>query len=170
MNLKQLGKFMNDTFNGRLDLEKLKVLRDRWDGKLVVKGIVNESDCEEVIKLGIDGIIVSNHGGRQLDAGQSTIVPLSKLVEQFKGKLTIMMDSGIRSGPDIARTIATGADFTFMGRSFMYGVGALGSRGGNHVMAMMKRQLQQVLEQLGCPNVQELPNYLIRAAVDKSSI
>ena len=164
MNLKQLGKFMDDTFNGRLDLEKLKVLRDRWDGKLVVKGIVNEADCDEVIKIGIDGIIVSNHGGRQLDAGQSTIVPLTRLVQQYKSKLTIMMDSGIRSGPDIARTLACGADFTFMGRSFMYGVGALGKRGGNHVMAMMKRQLQQVLEQLGCPNVQELPNYLIRGA------
>ncbi|MBA62581.1 MAG: alpha-hydroxy-acid oxidizing enzyme [Planctomycetaceae bacterium] len=166
MNLKEIGKFMNATFNGRLNLEKLKVLRDRWDGKLVVKGIVNESDCEEVIKLGIDGIIVSNHGGRQLDAGQSTIVPLAKLVEKYKDKLTIMMDSGIRSGPDIARTIATGADFTFMGRSFMYGVGALGSRGGNHVMAMMKRQLQQVLEQLGCPNLEELPSYLIKESTD----
>lgn len=166
MNLKQLGKFMDETFNGRLNLEKLKVLRDRWDGKLVVKGIVNEADCEEVVKLGIDGIIVSNHGGRQLDAGQSTIVPLANLVEKFKGKLTIMMDSGIRSGPDIARTLATGADFTFMGRPFMYGVGALGAKGGNHVMAMMKRQLQQVLEQLGCPNVQELPNHLIRSDSD----
>ena len=162
MNLRQLGKFMDETFNGRLDLEKLKILRDRWDGKLVVKGIVNEADCEEVIKLGIDGIIVSNHGGRQLDAGQSTIVPLANLAAKYKDKLTIMMDSGIRSGPDIARTLASGADFTFMGRPFMYSVGALGKRGGNHAMAMMKRQLQQVLEQLGCPNVEQLPEYLIQ--------
>ena len=161
MNLKQLGKFMDDTFNGRLDLEKLKVLRDRWKGKLVVKGIVNEADCEEVIKLGIDGIIVSNHGGRQLDAGQSTIVPLTNLAAKYKDKLTIMMDSGIRSGPDIARTLASGAEFTFMGRPFMYSVGALGDKGGNHVMAMMKRQLQQVLEQLGCSNINELHEYII---------
>ena len=115
-----------------------------------------------MIQLGIDGIIVSNHGGRQLDAGQSTIVPLANLAAKYKDKLTIMMDSGIRSGPDIARTLASGADFTFMGRPFMYSVGALGKRGGNHAMAMMKRQLQQVLEQLGCPNVEQLPEYLIQ--------
>ena len=72
-----------------------------------------------------------------------------------------MMDSGIRSGPDIARTLASGAEFTFMGRPFMYSVGALGDKGGNHVMAMMKRQLQQVLEQLGCPNINELHEYII---------
>lgn len=72
-----------------------------------------------------------------------------------------MMDSGMRSGPDIANTLASGADFTFVGRAPMYGVSALGKKGGNHAFTMLKRQLQQVMEQVGCEQVQDLPNHLI---------
>ena len=96
LSMKHLGLFMNKTFSGRLNEERISAIRDRWKGKLVVKGIVNEEDCEKVIRLGADGIIASNHGGRQLDAGQSTIQPLPSLVKSFGDKLTIMMDSGIR--------------------------------------------------------------------------
>jgi len=166
LDLKALGKFMNDTFDGRLQEEKLAALREKWHGKLVVKGVVNKADADRCVRLGVDGIIVSNHGGRQLDAGESTIKPLTRLAREYRDKLVVMMDSGIRSGPDIARTIASGAAFTFMGRPFMYGVAALGERGGNHVMAMMKMQLQQVLEQLCCKTIDELPEHLIRSALD----
>jgi L-lactate dehydrogenase (cytochrome) len=72
--------------------------------------------------LGLDGIIVSNHGGRQLDAGQSSIKTLGPIVKKYQGKIKIMLDSGLRTGPDIARTLASGAEFTFLGRSFMYAV------------------------------------------------
>lgn len=160
LSMAQLGKFMNDTFDGRLNSEKLKELRDLWDGKLVVKGIVNEADVDACMAVGVDGIIVSNHGGRQLDAGESTIAPLKRIVRKYSDKLTIMMDSGIRGGPDIARTIAAGAHFTFLGRTFMYGVGALGEKGGNHTIAMLRIQLQQVLEQLGCKEIQQLHEHL----------
>ncbi len=166
LDLRALGKFMDATFDGRLQEHKLARLRDKWPGKLVVKGVVNERDAERCVRLGVDGIIVSNHGGRQLDAGESTIKPLTRLAPLFSDKLVVMMDSGIRSGPDIARTIASGAQFTFLGRPFMYGVAALGSRGGNHVMAMMKMQLQQILEQLCCKTVAELPQHLIKSALD----
>ena len=162
LNLKALGKFMDDTFDGRLQEHKLQYLRDNWAGKLVVKGVVNQVDAERCVKIGVDGIIVSNHGGRQLDAGESTIKPLTRLASEFGEKLVVMMDSGIRSGPDIARCMASGAKFAFMGRPFMYGVGALGDRGGNHVMAMVKLQLQQVLEQLCCKKVEDLPSRLIK--------
>ena len=72
-----------------------------------------------------------------------------------------MMDSGVRSGPDIARTMASGAQFTFLGRSFMYGVAALGQQGGDHTIALLKTQLQQVMEQIGCENIQDFPKFLI---------
>lgn len=131
MNMKQLGKFMNATFTGRVTTEKLACIRDKWKGKLVVKGIVSEQqDAELCANIGVDGIIVSNHGGRQIDAGESTIASLQRLVVNFKGKYKIMIDSGLRSGPDIGRSLACGADFAFMGRPFMYGVGALGKQGG----------------------------------------
>ena len=161
LNMKHLGLFMNKTFSGRLTEEKIKPLRDKWKGKLVIKGIVNPEDAETAIRLGLDGMIVSNHGGRQLDAGQSTIKPLAQLAKQYKDQITIMMDSGIQSGPDIAAALASGAHFTFMGRTPMYGVCALGKNGGHHTLTMLKRQLQQVMEQLSCEKVHDLPNHLI---------
>ncbi|MDY7393975.1 alpha-hydroxy acid oxidase [Aureibaculum sp. 2210JD6-5] len=161
LDLTQLGKFMDETFSGRLNEEKIKPIRDMWKGKLVLKGVANEADAEKALRLGLDGIIVSNHGGRQLDAGESTIKPLARIAEKYGDKVTVMMDSGIRSGPDIARTMASGAKFTFMGRSFMYGVAALGSKGGNHTISLLKTELQQVMEQVCCENVKDFPNHLI---------
>ena len=161
LSMKHLGLFMNRTFSGRLNPDKIRALRDRWKGKLVVKGVVTEEDAETALRLGADGFIVSNHGGRQLDAGQSTIEPLTHLAKKFGGRTTVMMDSGIRSGPDVACAMARGAQFTFMGRSFMYGVSALGQGGGDHTMIMLKRQLQQVMEQVGCERVTDLPKHLV---------
>ena len=161
LNMKHLGLFMNRTFSGRLNEDRIKALRDLWKGKLVVKGIVTEEDAEKVIALGADGIIASNHGGRQLDAGESTIKPMTHLAKRYGDQITVMLDSGIRGGPDIACALASGAKFTFLGRSFMYGVGALGKRGGLHTIFMLKRQLQQVMEQLACERVADFPHHLI---------
>ena len=162
LNLKQLGLFMNKTFSGLLDSEKIKPIRDQWKGKLVLKGVASEYDTEEAIKLGFDGIIVSNHGGRQLDAGEASIKPLTRIAKKYSSKITIMMDSGLRSGPDIARAMASGAKFTFMGRSFMYGVGALGVKGGDHTIEMMKIQFKQLMEQLCCENVADLSSHMVK--------
>ena len=160
LDLKRLGEFMDKTFSGRLNPEKIKPIRDMWPGKLVLKGVASDADAERAIELGLDGIIVSNHGGRQLDAGQSTIKPLKSIAAKYSDRITVMMDSGIRSGPDIARTLASGAQFTFMGRAFMYGTAALGSRGGTHTIAILKRQLQQVMEQVCCERIEDLSNFL----------
>ena len=161
LSMRQLGLFMNKTFKGRLNAERIKPIRDMWKGKLVLKGVASEEDTALAIQLGFDGIIVSNHGGRQLDAGQSAIESLTPIIKNYKNKITIMMDSGVRSGPDVARTMASGADFTFMGRSFMYGVAALGKQGGNHTISILKTQLKQVMEQLCCSSVDNLPEHLI---------
>lgn len=161
MNLRHLGLFMNKTFSGRLNEDKIKAIRDKWKGKLVIKGIASEEDTETAIKAGLDGIIVSNHGGRQLDAGESTIKPLTRIAKLYGDQIKIMMDSGIRTGPDIACSMASGAQFTFLGRSFMYGVGALGSKGGTHTISILKRQLQQVMEQLCCEATDQFPQHII---------
>lgn len=150
LNMKQLGQFMDRTFSGRLNREKISAIRDQWKGKIVLKGVASEEDTEMAIQLGLDGVIVSNHGGRQIDAGESAIHSLVPIAKKHKGKIKIMMDSGIRSGPDVARAMSSGAEFTFMGRSFMYGVAALGRQGGDHTIAILKTQLQQVMQQLGC--------------------
>ena len=161
LDLKQLGEFMDQTFSGRLNEEKIKPIRDMWKGKLVLKGVANALDAERAINLGLDGIIVSNHGGRQLDAGESAIKPLARIAQKYGDQIEVMMDSGIRSGPDIARTLASGAKFTFMGRSFMYGVAALGKHGGNHTISLLKTQLQQVMEQICCKQVEDFKKHLI---------
>jgi len=162
LNLNQLGKFMDATFDGRLNEEKIKPIRDLWKGKIVLKGVASSADMEKAISLGIDGVIISNHGGRQLDAGQSTLHALQSLNKKYEDKITIMMDSGLRSGPDVARTLASGAKFTFMGRSFMYGVGALGSQGGEHTMELIKTELRQVMDQIGCEKTSDFPNFLVK--------
>ncbi len=162
LDLKQLGNFMDQTFSGRLNEEKIAPIRDMWKGKIVLKGVASEEDAEKAIQVGLDGIIVSNHGGRQLDAGESTIKPLTSLAEKYGTQIKVMMDSGIRSGPDIARSLASGAAFTFLGRTFMYSVAALGSRGGQHAIALLKTQLQQVMEQVCAAKTSDLPEFLAK--------
>jgi len=162
MDLRHLALFMNKTFDGRLSEERVKKIRDKWDGNLIIKGVATTEDAKKSIDIGLDGLIVSNHGGRQLDAGQSTIKAAEDIVTQYKGQIKIMMDSGIRTGPDIARTLASGVDFAFLGRSFMYGVGALGKEGGDHTITILKRQLQQVMDQCGCATPSDFTKHLVK--------
>src|SRR5699024_2207872 len=161
MDMHHLGLFMDQTFNGRLNEDRIKALRDKWKGNLVIKGLSSEEDIQKAIRLGLDGVIVSNHGGRQHDSGPSAINVLQELAPKYKDNMTIMMDSGLRSGPDIARTMASGAAFTFLGRAFNYGTAALGKKGGRHTISILKRQLQQVMEQIGCGKVEDLPHHLM---------
>ena len=121
----------------------------------------NAEDAELGLSLGADVLIVSNHGGRQLDQGQSTVRSTAALAKQFKGRTKIMMDGGIRSGSDIAVAMASGAEFTFLGRAPMYGVCAIGKAGGDQVVEILQKQLQQVMEQLGCEVLEDLPGHLV---------
>ena len=162
LNLNQLAKFMDATFSGRLDEEKIKKIRDLWKGKLVLKGAESAHDVEKAYQLGLDGVIISNHGGRQVDVGQATIDSLKDIAPLYNDKLTVMMDSGIRGGADVARVMASGADFSFLGRTFMYGVSALGKKGGHHTIAMLKKQLTQVMEQLSCAQIDDLQSKIIQ--------
>jgi L-lactate dehydrogenase (cytochrome) len=151
-------------FDHKLDERKIAEIRDRWKGKLVIKGISSEEDTETAIRLGADAIIVSNHGGRQLDVGQSSIATLGPIVKKYGGKIKIMMDSGLRTGPDVARALALGAEFTFLGRNFIYAVAALGAEGGSHMIRGLEVQLKQVMEQLSCVKISDLKNHLVKRA------
>src|SRR5690606_15396106 len=163
MDLSQLGQFMNRTFTGKVTFEKIKAIRDIWQGPLVLKGIATEEDMDDAIRLGVDGVIVSNHGGRQLDAGESSIKSLMRLVSNptYKSKMKIMLDGGMRSGVDLARACAVGSDFNFMGRPFMYGVGALGNQGGDHTINMFKAHLYQVMQQISIDKISDFPTRLL---------
>lgn len=160
MNLRHLGLFMNRTFSGVLNTDKLKALRDLWKGQLVLKGVASEEDAQTAVDLGYDAVLVSNHGGRQLDSGEASVESLRAIRSALGERIPLLMDSGIRSGPDIANALASGADFTFLGRSFMYGVGALGRHGGHHTIEILRRQLHQVMIQLRCELPQDLHHQL----------
>lgn len=163
LDLTQLGKFMNQTFTGKVNINKVKAIRDIWKGPLVLKGITTPEDMEAAISIGVDGVIVSNHGGRQIDAGESSIHSLIRLTrnDTYKDKIKIMLDGGIRSGVDLGRAHAVGSDFNFMGRPFMYSVGALGNEGGDHAINLFKAQLYQVMQQLTLDRVDQFPGRLL---------
>ena len=163
LDMSQLGQFMNRTFTGKVDIEKVAAIRDLWKGPLVLKGITTDEDMQAAIQIGADGVIVSNHGGRQIDAGESSINSLIKLAGNplYKSKLKIMMDGGIRSGVDLARAHAVGSEFNFMGRPFMYGVGALGDEGGEHAINMFKTHLYQIMQQLTIEEISQFPDRLL---------
>jgi len=163
LDLSQLGQFMNKTFTGKVNIQKVQAIRDIWKGPLVLKGITTQEDMEAAISIGVDGVIVSNHGGRQIDAGESSIHSLIRLTQNtsYANKVKIMLDGGIRSGVDLGRAYAVGSDFNFMGRPFMYGVGALGDEGGDHTINMFKAQLYQVMQQLSIENIKQFPSRLL---------
>ena len=158
----QLAAFMNQTVMGPVDLDGLKPIRDFWKGPLVLKGIMSERDVESAVALGADAVVISNHGGRQLDAAEPSIVALKRISKKFRGKIKLFVDGGLRNGPDIARAVACGADFTFMGRPFVYGAAALGDRGGYHTINSLLCQFRQVMEQLRCSNLSDLPACLVQ--------
>ena len=131
--------------------EGLKRLRELWPGRLVVKGVLSASDAELATEIGADGIIVSNHGGRQLDAAPASVDVLMRLADRFGSKTTLMLDSGVRSGLDVVRALSVGAELAFSGRTFYYAVGALGSEGGRRAIEMLTDEFRRSLAQIGCP-------------------
>lgn len=128
---------------------QLEQLRGRWKGPLLVKGILHPEDAIKCAELGLDGIVVSNHGGRQVAFGPPTIEALPAIAKAVGGKLTVLLDSGIRRGADSLRAKALGADFVFTGRALAYGVGAGGAMGAQRAMDILKLELLRALGQLG---------------------
>jgi isopentenyl diphosphate isomerase/L-lactate dehydrogenase-like FMN-dependent dehydrogenase len=129
--------------------DALARLRDRWKGKLVVKGILHPQDALRCAELGCDGIVVSNHGGRQVAFGPPTIEALPSISKAVNGRMAVILDSGIRRGADILRAKALGADFTFAGRAMAFGVGAGGATGAQRAKDILCLELERALGQLG---------------------
>ena len=135
--------------------DELARLRDRWKRAFVVKGVLHPADAERLVSLGVDGMIVSNHGGRHFDGAPATIDVLPAIVAAVGSKTTVMIDSGIRGGLDIVRALALGAKATIAGRPFLYGVGALGEAGARHVMDLFFDELRTEFTHVGVRSVAE---------------
>lgn len=156
-----LAQLQATLIKGDFAWEELKRLRGRWKGKLLVKGIMHPDDAAKCIELGCDGVIVSNHGGRQADYAPAAIEALPPVARVVGKSGTVLFDSGIRRGADIVRARALGADFTMLARAFAYGVGAAGAEGAQHAFDLVRRELTLALGQLGCPDMGKVNRSMI---------
>ncbi|MGE0629783.1 MAG: alpha-hydroxy-acid oxidizing protein [Hyphomicrobiaceae bacterium] len=158
MSLEESAKFIRQEYGGAFTWEEVKLYRDVWKGPLIVKGVLHPEDVEKALSVGVDGILVSNHGGRQIEALPAPIDVLPEIARQVSGRMTIILDSGVRSGVDAARAVALGADAAFAGKAFLWSLGALGPKGPAHLINLMIEDLRATLGQLGCPTVADLRN------------
>ncbi|WP_249199399.1 alpha-hydroxy acid oxidase [Photobacterium sp. GJ3] len=157
----ELPEMMRSMAMGKVDTEGLKRIRDKWEGNLIIKGVCSISDLKLLKETNADGVILSNHGARQLDACESPVDILRRIDgDCLPSGMAVMMDSGLRSGVDIALSLASGAQFTFLGRFFMYAVSSLSRKGGDHAIELLIQQLTQVLEQIRCENPSHLTDFL----------
>ncbi|MBL4598606.1 MAG: alpha-hydroxy-acid oxidizing protein [Rhizobiaceae bacterium] len=157
-----MAVFVGGQLSNVLDWEYLKEIRAQWDGPLVLKGILSAEDAKQAVACGVDGIWVSNHGGRQFDGAPSSIEALPKIVSAVKtGKkeTKVLIDSGFRTGLDIVRALRMGADFVFAGRPFIYAVCAMGNKkGANHGHTIFSADLKNNMSQLGCRSLSDIQN------------
>ncbi len=160
--LSELVAFVRRAMGGAFTWEEVARYRDLWKGSLIVKGVLHPQDAERAVSLGADGLIVSNHGGRQIEALPAPIDALPAIVRAVGDRATVMMDSGVRSGADVMRACALGAAATFAGKAFLWGLGALGPEGPGHVIDLLIDETQAALGQLGAHTVAETRALTVR--------
>ncbi len=136
-----LSQWTAEKFDPTLNWDKVKKLMDMWGGKVILKGIVDPEDAKMAVKVGADAIVVSNHGGRQLDGALSSIRALPAIIDAVGDKIEVHLDSGIRSGQDVLKALAMGAKGTFIGRSYIYGLGAMGEAGVTRALEVIHKEL-----------------------------
>lgn len=141
--------FMSRESRGTFSWEELKRYRERWPGPMVVKGIQHPADAEEAVRVGVDAVWVSNHGGRQVEALAASVDTLPGVVAAAGGKARVLFDGGLRAGQDIMRALALGADAAFAGKSFLWALAALGGEGPEFLIALYRQELQAALAQIG---------------------
>ncbi|MCC6007970.1 MAG: alpha-hydroxy-acid oxidizing protein [Rhodobacteraceae bacterium] len=157
-----LSSWTNEQFDPRLDWAKIRKLRDMWGGKLILKGVLDAEDARMAADVGADAIVVSNHGGRQLDGALSSIRMLPSIVEAVGDRVEVHMDSGIRSGQDVLKALALGARGTYVGRAFIYGLGAMGQAGVSKALEVIHKELDITMGLCGERDVHALgPHNLI---------
>ena len=139
--MSSLAQWTAGQFDPTLSWDDVRELRRLWDGKVIIKGVMDAEDAAKAMDVGADAIIVSNHGGRQLDGAPSSIAALPQIVDMVGGRCEVWMDGGIRSGQDVLRALALGADGTMIGRAFLYGLAAGGKTGVQQVLQIIQKEL-----------------------------
>ena len=160
-----LSTWTAEAFDQALDWDRIREFRKMWDGPLIIKGILDARDAREALNVGADAIIVSNHGGRQLDGALSSIRVLEEIVDAVGDKIEVHLDSGIRSGQDVLKALAMGAKGTYIGRAYIYGLGAMGETGVTKSLEVIHKELETSMGLCGVTDVRKLSkdNLLIPA-------
>ena len=151
-----LGAWTAEQFDPALDWSKIAKLKEMWGGKVILKGIMDAEDAKMALSVGADAIIVSNHGGRQLDGAMTSIKMLPSILEAVGDQIEVHLDSGIRSGQDVLKAIAMGAKGTYIGRAYIYGLGAMGQAGVTKALEVIHKELDVSMALCGKRNVSEL--------------
>ena len=151
-----LGSWTAEAFDPSLDWERIKQFRNWWDGPVILKGILDAEDAKKALAVGADAIVVSNHGGRQLDGALSSIRMLPQIMDAVGDKIEVHLDSGIRSGQDVLKALALGAKGTMIGRAFVYGLGAMGEAGVTRALEVIHKELDTTMALCGERNVADL--------------
>ncbi|WP_438960513.1 alpha-hydroxy acid oxidase [Nereida sp.] len=151
-----LSSWTAEQFDPALDWSKVAKLIEKWDGRTILKGILDAEDAKMAVKVGADAIVVSNHGGRQLDGALSSIRVLPSIMQAVGGEIEVMLDSGIRSGQDVLKAIALGASGTMIGRAYIYGLGAMGQQGVTMALDVIRKELDITMALCGRRTIDEL--------------
>jgi len=152
----QLGAWTAEQFDPSLDWSKIAKLKKMWGGKVILKGILDAEDAKMALKVGADAIIVSNHGGRQLGGARSSIRALPAILDAVGDKVEVHLDSGIRSGQDVLKAVAMGAKGTYIGRAFVYGLGAMGETGVTTALQVIQKELDITMALCGGRQISDL--------------
>lgn len=151
-----VGDLLDMAMDPTISFEDLQIIRDMWPGKLAIKGVQNLEDAKRFADLGVDGIVLSNHGGRQLDRAPIPFHLLPEVVREVGGDLDVIVDTGIMHGADVVASIALGADFTLVGRAYLYGLMAGGRAGVDRMIAILSDQIVRTMKLLGAHSLEEL--------------
>ncbi len=161
--MSSLSSWTSEQFDPALNWDDVKWIKDRWGGKLILKGILDAEDAEMATGSGADALIVSNHGGRQLDGAMSSIEALPGIVSAVGDKIEVHMDGGIRSGQDVIKAVALGAKGTYIGRAFLYGLGAMGEEGVTMAIEIIRKELDITMALCGLRDIKTVDgNILVR--------
>lgn len=154
--LEAMKSWVDAQFDPAITWRDLGWLRENWNGKIVIKGVLDVDDAKAAADIGASGVVVSNHGGRQLDGAPSAVSVLPRIVDAVGGRMEILMDGGVRSGQDVAKALALGAKAVMLGRAWAYGLAARGEQGVAEVLAILKRELEVTMTLLGVERVGDI--------------
>ena len=153
--------WLGDNFDPSISWKDLEWIREFWDGPMVIKGILDPEDAKDAVRFGADGIIVSNHGGRQLDGVLSSARAMPAIADAVKGQLTLLADSGIRTGLDVVRMLALGADCVMLGRAFVYALAAAGGAGVSNLLELIEKEMRVAMVLTGAKSIAEINSELL---------